>query len=325
MVCYNPNLVHVVNNFVDEKTGEIKRQVSFLGSARSNTERVFLSTDDNLTYIVRDEYKDDTLIVPCGHCIGCRLDRSRIWAARCVFEAQMHEQNIFLTLTYDDDHLPADYGLHKRDMQLFWKKLRKYTGIKLRYFYCGEYGETYGRPHYHAIVFGYRPSDLVLYSVRSGNSLYLSPTLAKIWQNGFVSVGDVTFESAAYVAGYILKKQVGDKDYYQGREPPYVNMSRRPGIAYDWFLRYKSDVYPNDFVIVRDGIKMRPPRYFQFLYDREFDFSKDILPDTLKIKRIEGMRGKMIRSPTNFTFSRLDARHQVAILKQKERVRDYEV
>ena len=152
-----------------------------------------------------------SLFLPCGQCVGCRLERSRQWAIRCMHEAQMHEKNCFITLTYDDAHLPGDRSLHYRDFQLFIKRLRKrYPGRRIRYYMAGEYGENFGRPHWHACLFGIDFDDKSLWKRTSANSLlYRSADLELLWPFGYSSIGDVTFESAAYVARYIMKKVTG--------------------------------------------------------------------------------------------------------------------
>lgn len=213
------------------------------------------------------------VVLPCGQCMACRLNKSRDWATRCVLEAKTHEQNCFITLTYDEEHLPNDGSLQKMDFTNFIKRLRKNTGCKIRYYACGEYGSLYHRPHFHACLFGYRPDDLVLYSTRCGCNLYLSETISKAWQNrGYVTVGDVTFESAAYVARYVTKKITGAQadDYYNGRTPEYTVMSRRPGIGAGFFEKYSEDIYGKDFIVIRDNIKCKPPAYFDRIYDNYY-------------------------------------------------------
>lgn len=151
------------------------------------------------------------LQVPCGQCVGCRLERSRQWAVRCVHESQMHKENCFITLTYAPEHLPADQSLHYRDFQLFMKRLRKrFSGKVIRFYMCGEYGENFGRPHFHACLFGHNFDDLTLWKVQNKQKLYRSKTLEELWPFGHSSVGTVTFESAAYVARYIMKKVTGE-------------------------------------------------------------------------------------------------------------------
>ena len=220
----------------------------------------------NGTSQAKRKYLYDTtgnfIILPCGQCIACRLNKSRDWATRCVLEAKMHEQNCFITLTYSEENCPPDMSLQKRDFTNFIKRLRFNTGKKIRYYAAGEYGDLYSRPHYHACIFGWKPDDLVLYTVRNGVNLYLSETLLKAWQyQGYVTVGDVTFESAAYVARYVTKKITGDRaeEHYCGRQPEYTVMSRRPGIGAKFFERYSTDIYGKDFLVIRDQIKFLIP------------------------------------------------------------------
>jgi hypothetical protein len=245
--------------------------------------------------------------IPCGQCIGCRLERSRQWAMRCVHESELYSDNCFITLTYDDDHLPDDQSLHFVDFQKFMKRLRKhYSSQKIRFFHCGEYGElcsncgkpspylkiqdkckcgnwepTFGRPHYHACLFGFDFDDKVLWSTRNGNRLYTSDTLNKVWGKGYCVVGDVTFESAAYVARYIMKKITGTKkeEHYVGLSEEYTTMSRRPGIGAGWYEEFKADVFPSDFLIVK-GVKVKPPKFYGTMLEREdvvaFERVKDV-------------------------------------------------
>lgn len=196
-------------------------------------------------------------------------------------EAQMHDQNCFVTLTYDEDHCPEDYSLRKRDFQLFMKKLRKEIAPKrVRFFHCGEYGEEGLRPHYHALLFGFDFPDRVFYQLSaSGSRLYTSETLSRIWGMGRCDVGDVTFESAAYVARYVVKKVNGDEaaqHYERVLEssgevvrvvPEYATMSRRPGIGASWFDKFQGDVYPEGQHVAR-GRRMQPARYFDQLFER---------------------------------------------------------
>lgn len=251
------------------------------------------------------------LDLPCRNCVGCRLEHSRQWALRCMHEAQMHSQNCFITLTYDDIYLPSDYSLKKEHFQKFMKRYRKKFGNNIRYYHCGEYGSKYGRPHYHACIFGHDFDDKKLFKKRFGENLYTSADLRKLWPFGYSTVGDLNFKSARYVAGYCMKKQNGylKKDYYKiklsdGREfdrtPDYATMSRMPGIGYSWFQKYKTDVYPSDNVIV-NGRKCKPPRYYDRLFEKEnpdafqkikeirisrMDNHPDSTPDRLEVRRI---------------------------------------
>jgi hypothetical protein len=266
----------------------------------------------------RDGYEDLFFELPCGQCIGCKLERSRQWAIRCVHEAQMHKDNCFLTLTYDDDHLDPSGSLEKRDFPLFMKRLRNHKGDGIRFMHCAEYGELLNRPHHHAIIFNFDFDDKVLFSQKRGVRLYTSKTLEDLWPHGFSMIGDVNFETAAYVARYTVKKITGPmaEAHYQGRLPEYLTMSRRPGIAFDWFQRYKSDIFPDDFVVIRGGIKCRPAKYYDELYDRmnHGELSR------IKIKRVE----KAKAYAKDITPKRLRVREKVQQLKSKKLIRPIE-
>lgn len=243
--------------------------------------------------------------VPCGQCIGCRLERSRQWAIRCVHEAYGHENNAFITLTYSPENLPPGGSLPNYeggDFQLFMKRLRKAVSpVKIRFFSCGEYGEKNERPHYHACIFGYDFPDKVLYTVRDGCRLYRSPMLEKIWNLGFATVGDVTFESAAYVARYVTKKITGGlaEDHYKGKNPEYTTMSRRPGIGKGWYDEFKGDVFPCDNVVIRGKI-MRPPRF----YDKKLEVDNPEMLASIKLKR----KAKALAAADDNTAARLKAK-----------------
>lgn len=266
----------------------------------------------SVVFNAREGFTDKPIEIPCGQCIGCRLERSRQWAIRCVHEAQMHEHNVFLTLTYNPEHLPKGGTLVKRDFQLFIKRLRKHYGKNIRYFHCGEYGENLGRPHYHACMFNLNVKDKKLFKENRGTRLYTSSTIEKIWGKGFVTLGEVTFESAAYVARYITKKVNGKKalEFYKGKEPEYTTMSRRPGIAKKWFDKYSSDVYPSDSIVVR-GIETKPPKY----YDNNY----------MKIEEIKLARKiKAKEKALDNTPERLQVKQNIKLKQYSQLKRSYE-
>ena len=261
--------------------------------------------------------------IPCGGCIGCRIARSREWAVRCMHEASMHQDNCFITLTYDEDHIPYDHGLRKDHFQKFMKRLRKkYHWHKIRYYMCGEYGTSetggLGRPHFHALIFGFDFADKIFWEERRGSKLYRSPTLENLWPFGYSRIGSVNFGTAAYVARYVMKKITGNmaEDHYQRVDaetgeiypiiPEYNAMSLKPGIAKDWFDKYSSDVFPHDYVIV-NGRKVRTPAY----YLKEL---KKIDPDMFE--DVKGNRKEYaIKQQANNTPERLEARETVAKTK----------
>lgn len=225
-----------------------------------------------------------SLSLPCGQCVGCRLERSRQWAVRCMHEAKLYDRNCFITLTYSEENLPADLSLRYQDFQLFMKRLRRrFSTSKIRFYMCGEYGEDHadhcGRPHYHACLFNcYFPDQL--YFKRVGKSvLYTSAILTELWPHGFTLIGAVTFESAAYVARYCMKKVTGkpaeehyrvvdpDTGEVRTRVPEFARMSLRPGIGGGWLLRFLGDVFPAGECVV-NGRFTKAPRYYDKLYER---------------------------------------------------------
>ncbi len=226
----------------------------------------------------------------------------------------MHTQNCFITLTYDDQHLPPGQSIDVRDFQLFMKKLRKkYAPKPIRYYHCGEYGEDQediknkrdpvrlGRPHYHALLFGHSfPDTEICGTDYTGSPLYTSPTLSSIWGKGYVQIGEVNIQTAAYVARYVMKKITADKrdgnkkqfEHYQKPNtltgelqpvtPEYTTMSRRPGIGFPWWEKYAADIFPDDFAII-NGRKFKTPKYYTNLLEKE---APEMFAD-LKTKRLE--------------------------------------
>lgn len=203
-------------------------------------------------------YVDKPISVPCGNCVGCILEKARLWAVRCMHEASLWERNCFVTLTYDAQHLDPGGSLVPDHFVRFMKRLR-HVERGVRFFQCGEYGEKLGRPHHHALLFNCEFSD----KQPLGNGLWTSEELSRLWPYGFSSIGEVTFQSAGYVARYALKKVKGHKaaEHYGGKVPEYLTMSRRPGIGRGWIEKFASDVYPSDELVV-NGVATKPPRYY---------------------------------------------------------------
>lgn len=253
------------------------------------------------------------LRLPCGQCIGCRLERSRQWAVRCVHESSLWSENRFITLTYDDDNLPADGSLEYEHFQKFMKRLRKqFKGVDevegdrpLRFYMCGEYGDLNQRPHYHALLFNHRFPDEVVHSrTLAGSIVYRSASLERLWPFGFSSIGEVNFESAAYVARYCMKKITGEdaEAHYGGRSPEFTRMSLKPGIGGGWFEKWKGDVFPHDYVVSR-GREVSVPRYYDRLLEKE---DSDLLLD-IKAKR----EAKALECAPDNTPERLRSREVV--------------
>lgn len=217
----------------------------------------------------REGFTDQHLQIPCGKCIGCSTDRAKSWAVRMYHESTQHDQNSFITLTYSE----APKALDKRHLQLFFKRLRKL--YPLRYFACGEYGSNTRRPHYHAVIFG---QDFLAGAIQLNDNLYTHPTVEKVWGHGFVSMGAVTIQSCAYVAGYVQKK-VGDPDTFN-------LMSRRPGIGHNWIDQHKGDLERTEVVVI-DGKESPVPKSYISRHESTFEplrnkraaFIKSLSPD----------------------------------------------
>lgn len=238
----------------------------------------YQTEDGEIVFVERGKIRRN-LTLPCGRCIGCKLERSRQWAVRCVHESQMHDFSCFVTLTYTDESLPADSSLRYRDFQLFMKKLRKLKG-SVRFYMCGEYGEKFFRPHFHACLFGCSFEDRYYWRTSdSGFRLDRSQTLERLWGRGNCEIGDVTFESAAYIARYVVKKITGPmaEEYYKivdpetgeifNRRPEFTRMSLKPGIGATWYEKYKNEVFPMDRVVMR-GRQMKPPKAYTRILKR---------------------------------------------------------
>lgn len=242
--------------------------------------KAYRAEGGGVAFSSREGYVDRPLELACGQCIGCRMERSRQWALRCVHEASLHEKNCFVTLTYRPEDVPVDGSVDVRHWQKFAKRLRKRVG-PFRFLHVGEYGEENFRPHYHACIFGQDfAEDRRVFSRRGSNETFTSETLESTWGFGFTTLGRLTWQSAAYVARYCMKKatgvDVGDRlrriDLETGEEyyvkPEYNTMSRRPGLAADWYRRFKADVFPDDYV-VHNGEKLRVPAFYDRILEKE--------------------------------------------------------
>lgn len=287
--------------------------------------------------------------LPCGKCIGCRLEYAREWACRCVHEASLYKHNFFLTLTYDDQHLKwtsdGEQTLFKKDFQDFMKRLRKYfydrdKDNKIRYFYCGEYGGQTHRPHYHAILFNCPPFVDVqeIGHNYAKQPLYHSDILDSIWKNGRVILGTVTYDSCAYVARYVSKKslcanfdfdeQFKKFDASNGENhvdgivtdsplPEYIGMSNRPGIGAGWFSKFGvTDCIPRDRIVLQTSsrtLQVKVPKYYTKLEKRLLGpFLGDRSP-----QRMEAAIKHKADHPEEYTIERLHTKESSTKLKMK--------
>jgi len=243
-----------------------------------------------------------------------------------MHEAQYHDRLSFITLTYDQQNEPPGGSLRPHDLWKFFKRLRKALSCPVRYFACGEYGELSARPHYHALIFGWHFPDRRYYKGQGSNTLYVSEQLSGLWPAGMATVGDFSYETANYVAGYVMKKVNGEAasahyavidpdtgEILMHRVPEFIRMSRRPGIAAKWWSDYGKEVFPDDFVVV-SGRKHPVPRY----YLKRLKADQPVLAASVLEERVEraSLRG-FDRSP-----ERLRSREAVAAAKTFLRRRD---
>lgn len=325
--------------------------------------------------------------LPCGQCIGCRVDKARDWALRCCHEAQTYSErgfeSSFVTLTYNDWYLCGRRSLVKKEFQDFMKRLRqwairkadrKYVDTRIRYFQCGEYGTQcktcgrseklcgevgcgrfipeLGRPHFHACLFGVEFHDKTIYKVRKGYRLYRSEALSRLWsvrlkggekydpkcyfevagksfaKIGFVTIGDVNWNSAGYLARYVTKKINGKRadDHYRvvNRQtgeiedcvPEYVTVSNSPGLGSDWFERYGvKDCYPKDRVS-HNGRMFRVPKYYDKLLERS--------DEQMFARVMAERRRKCIETKDDRTPKKLKAARKRFVQRTKNLVRELE-
>jgi hypothetical protein len=277
-----------------------------------------------IVFVKSEGYADTEISIPCGQCIGCRLDHSRNWAIRCMHEAQLHKNNCFVTLTYNENKVPEIQGygtLVPEHLTKFIKRVRKKYGNGIKYYACGEYGDQSGRPHYHICFFGLDFEDKELHTIKNGNKLYTSKSLDKLWSDyrhrknygnfGFASIGALTFDTAAYTARYCMKKAKGkNKDTAYERlnpdtgeivdiVPEFARMSRNPGLGKSWLEKYGSDVYPHDFTVI-DNYQHKPPKYYDNLMDKK---------DSQKMDEIKASRRAAIKKALfKNSLARLHAR-----------------
>lgn len=219
-----------------------------------------------------------------------------------MHEASVHDANSFVTLTYANDPRSLD----RSAFPTFIRRLRRrHSGLQVKYFHCGEYGERFARPHYHGLIFGFDFADKRPWRVSDqGHQQYRSAELESLWPFGYSSLGPVTFETAAYTARYCTKKITGDRAaaHYDGREPEFMSCSK--GIGAEWFRRYAGETYRDDSIVAR-GHEQRPPRY----YDKKF---AELDPDAMRqVELARIVRGNTLKEKWNRTPDRLAVREAV--------------
>lgn len=251
--------------------------------------------------------------VPCYQCIGCRLQRAASWAIRCMHEKRMHESSAFLTLTYRNENLQKTKDgatLVLRDLQLFMKRLRLERPSGVRFLACGEYGERTQRPHYHMILLNTCFPDMKYHRMSGKKKLYASAELDGLWKLGDCLIGDVEFESCAYVAGYVVKKVTGARAaaHYGDRLPEFQTMSRRPGLGAGYYEKYRDEIYKHDTVVMR-GHEVSVPKYYDYRHEK---VDADRLEELKKVRRVRALENK-----ADNTRKRLRVRERYQELKRE--------
>lgn len=310
MVCYNPLQAFLLR---DLKSG--KNSVIFPSRTISSASDCYTQGIDSIGSESVEDIK-----LPCSVCVGCRLEYARQWSVRCVHEASYHLSNCFITLTYSNEFLPPNGSLVKADFQDFMKRLRYYfPDYPIKYFMCGEYGDKLSRPHYHAILFGLDFADKTFRTTRRGNKYFDSQILNDIWGKGKCVIGEVTLQSAAYVARYAVKKVTGNaaKRFYRDRIPEYAHPSN--GIGKRWLLDNFQSVYESDEIIILNAknkaVRHKPPRRYDE-WMRELD---PVLYARVKARRVE-----IAESRPEYTKSRLRVKEQCKLGCLSRLSREYE-
>lgn len=328
MVCYHP--IDAVLPAVPDKDG--KKHLFFNKGKNSS-----LLFDDSP--IVRDmaDYANIhgfKIKIPCGRCIGCRLDYSRHWAVRSVHEAFMNgDNNTFVTLTFNDEHLPDNYSLSKPYIQSWLKRFRKRFGDGIRYMLCGEYGEKFKRPHYHILFYDFKFPDQKYWTSRNGQIYYRSDILEDLWTDpyssdsrGFSVIGDVSFESSAYVARYVTKKFFSKdsylvKKYYDGLEPEFMLMSRMPGLGNEYIHKYYKDIFNHGYIVLPNKHKAPIPRY----YINELKKIDEDFYNRYKLDKLHELYNNLFVDNPDETQQRLEVREELKKMSCDRLYRTYEL
>lgn len=246
--------------------------------------------------------RPDAVTVPCGSCLGCRMDQAASWAVRMCHEAEFPRlqpdgrtprYSWFATLTYSPENLPEHGSVVPEDFRAFVARLRRgFPRGSIQFYGCGEYGETSFRPHYHAVLFGPAFLDRDLHCRRNGAPVWISKAVQAAWGVGVTELTPFTPATARYTAGYVRKKvrRKDDPGYYDRVVPEtgeivtleseFSRMSRRPALGRRWIERFWSDVYPRDFVLL-EGRPRKPPRY----YDKWMEKYQPLLMEEVREQR----------------------------------------
>lgn len=345
MSCFHPNILAYAEDSIIKKDGQLGTytRVIYANSHDFKGYEFYLKRNKEIQEREGSE-KYGYKMIPCGKCQGCRTAERKAWATRIELECKNYKNNYFITLTYNDENLviPEEIKTEKRtyeneydewkgtlvkkDVQQFIKSLRTYFKREfnhdgMKFYLCGEYGEKGERPHYHAILMNCPEIELTPIGTNiKKHCYYTNERIEKIWGKGFINIGKVTWESISYVAGYVNKKLFGElkEEIHasKGQIPIFANMSRRPGIARQYYEEHKDEIYKNDEIINSKGQSIKPPPYFDRLLDiGEHDVMKQIKKAREEIAE-NNLKNKMSRT-TKTIKEQLEIEERTAIQKQK--------
>lgn len=295
MSCYHPNIIILQENGIIKKDGTKGYKTSFIPWTSKQYEHYINWNKNNSesTYQYENNQKTKFILAPCGMCQGCKTDRRKEWAIRLEKESKYYDHNYFLTLTYDDSNIiipkywamsetgeviynPGTWRgtLSKYHCERFIRSLKehfrtKYNHTGMKYYIVGEYAS---RPHYHAILLNCPEIPLeVIGKNKQGQTYYTNEKIAKIWNKGFITIGNVTWDSISYVAGYVNKKRFGKKAIHDhdilGRIPEFAHMSN--GIGKKYYEENREKIYENDEIINAKGQSLKPPVYYDRLLEKD--------------------------------------------------------
>lgn len=292
MPCYRPQPAQMGYNFLTKKWS--KPLLTYPLYRSSDGARVFPRPYYDSSDIGSRSPASRYVTLPCGLCFGCRMDNARMWSLRMMHEARYHENNFFVTLTYDDASLPPDADLRYRDLRLFFVNARHHfqTAAKpFKYFACGEYGDKTLRPHYHFAGFDFKIDDLRPFKQTASGWYFLSESLRSIWKHGHVIVAPLQWDCAAYIARYVTKKMHGSNLRDKGTFDPDTGeldlytierAFQSKGLGLPFYEDHHDEIWDLDACLFKGQYLVKPPRY----YFKQLEKSDPVKASLIKEKRM---------------------------------------
>lgn len=330
MVCYHP-LDCVYPIYPDD---EGKRHLNFKKSFYNQ----FTDLNGILFPVGSIKATHLRLQVPCGQCIGCKMDYSRMWALRSVNEATTHKKNTFLTLTFNNKYVHNDGSVHKEFLSSWIKRFRYYYGDDIRFLCVGEYGGKSMRPHYHILFYNFDFDDKYVFQYHKGTNVcyYRSPFLEnKVWTDvcskeslGYSIIGEVNFQTSAYVARYCTKKIFPNRKtrlaYFKNKQPEFLNFSRQYGIGLEYFLEHHTEELGRGYSTLRNGdnfVKLSLPRYYLKIAEKYFPSEYY----DYKARASQFLIENLLTVNDDKTTPRLQVREELQKLKVDKLTRSYDL